>query len=96
MIFSQKKKKNEIELKSNDTNENNPTDIFNFNIYQQHYDKYDLQDFIKRKRNRADGYINNKLSVLDKNSSNYNNDYETLKFAQIFVDLYKNKLNERE
>ena len=66
-IFSKaklpKKKKNEIELKSNDTNENNPTDIFNFNIYQQHYDKYDLQDFIKRKRNRADGYINNKISL---------------------------------
>ena len=41
--------------------ENNIDNIFNFNEYQSHYDKYDLQDFIKKKRNRADGYINNNL-----------------------------------
>ena len=68
-IFSKiklpKKKKNEIEFDSNEINEekNENNNIFNFNIYQQHYDKYDLQDFIKRKRNRADGYINKKISL---------------------------------
>ena len=69
-IFSKaklpKKKKNEFELKNKDSFDSNDIidkDIFNFDIYQQHYDKYDLQDFIKRKRNRADGYINNKISL---------------------------------
>ena len=69
-IFSKaklpKKKKNEFELKNKDSFDSNDIidkDTFNFDIYQQHYDKYDLQDFIKRKRNRADGYINNKISL---------------------------------
>ena len=69
-IFSKaklpKKKKNEFELKNKDSFDSDDIidkDIFNFDIYQQHYDKYDLQDFIKRKRNRADGYINNKISL---------------------------------
>ena len=47
---------------NNHINKNNSNDnVFNFNISQSHYDKYDLQDFIKKKRNRADGYINNNL-----------------------------------
>ena len=37
------------------------SNIYSFNEYQSHYDKYDLQDFIKKKRNRADGYINNNI-----------------------------------
>ena len=65
-IFSKikinKKKNNEIFIQNNNTEENK-NDIFNFSISQQHYDKYDLQDFIKRKRNRADGYINNNISL---------------------------------
>ena len=60
-INSLNKKKKEI-FKYNPSNSND-YDFFNFNISQQHYDKYDLQDFIKRKRNRADGYINNNISL---------------------------------
>ena len=51
----------ELLTKINNINKNNNNDadnIFNFNVSQSHYDKYDLQDFIKKKRNRADGYIN--------------------------------------
>ena len=54
--------------KSKDNNNN----IFSFNEYQSHYDKYDLQDFIKKKRNRADGYINNNIV-----SGSYMNSYIT-------------------
>ena len=64
-IFSKIKlsnKKRSDLLKKYDINENEK-DFFNFNVSQQHYDKYDLQDFIKRKRNRADGYINNNISL---------------------------------
>ena len=43
-------------------NENDNNNIFQFNESQLHYDKYDLQDFIKKKRNRADGYINNNIA----------------------------------
>jgi len=60
-IKSTTKKRNDL-LKKFDINENEK-DFFNFNVSQQHYDKYDLQDFIKRKRNRADGYINNNISL---------------------------------
>ena len=60
--INKKKNNNEIFTQNNNTEENK-NDIFNFSISQQHYDKYDLQDFIKRKRNRADGYINNKISL---------------------------------
>ena len=55
--------------KSKDNKNNN---IFSFNEYQSHYDKYDLQDFIKKKRNRADGYINNNIV-----SGSYMNSYIT-------------------
>ena len=64
-IFSKIKlmdKKRKDIFKYNQTNQKE-YDFFNFNISQQHYDKYDLQDFIKRKRNRADGYINNNISL---------------------------------
>ena len=64
-IFSKIKlsnKKRSDLLKKYDINESEK-DFFNFNVSQQHYDKYDLQDFIKRKRNRADGYINNNISL---------------------------------
>ena len=64
-IFSKIKlidKKRKDIFKYNQTSQNE-YDFFNFNISQQHYDKYDLQDFIKRKRNRADGYINNNISL---------------------------------
>ena len=60
-IKSSTKKRADL-LKKFDINENEK-DFFNFNVSQQHYDKYDLQDFIKRKRNRADGYINNNISL---------------------------------
>ena len=60
--INKKKNNNEIFTQNNNTEENK-NDIFNFSISQQHYDKYDLQDFIKRKRNRADGYINNNISL---------------------------------
>ena len=55
----------ELLTKINNINKNNNNDadnIFNFNVSQSHYDKYDLQDFIKKKRNRADGYINVNLT----------------------------------
>ena len=39
----------------------NGSNLFQFNASQIHYDKYDLQDFIKKKRNRTDGYINNNI-----------------------------------
>ena len=55
----------ELLTKINNINKNNNNDaenIFNFNVSQSHYDKYDLQDFIKKKRNRADGYINTNLT----------------------------------
>ena len=55
------KKRKDI-FKYNQTNQKE-YDFFNFNISQQHYDKYNLQDFIKRKRNRANGYINNNISL---------------------------------
>ena len=65
-IFSRikitKKKKDDIFNNKNDTLNENSSSIFNFNTSQQHYDKYDLQDFIKKKRNRADGYVNNNIS----------------------------------
>ena len=60
-IKSSNKKRNGI-IKNYDM-DSDENDLFNFNISQQHYDKYDLQDFIKRKRNRADGYINNNISL---------------------------------
>ncbi len=41
-------------------------------------------------------YLDNKLKSLDIKSRNYEINYEKLKFAQIFVDLYKDKLNERK
>ena len=55
------KRKNNINKKDNMNDDEK--NIFNFNVSQQHYDKYDLQDFIKRKRNRADGYVNNNISL---------------------------------
>ena len=56
----------------NKSKSNNNGNIFNFNEYQSHYDKYDLQDFIKKKRNRAGGYINNNIA-----SGAYMNSYIT-------------------
>ena len=53
--------KKKLEIFKNEVNDEN--NYFNFSISQPHYDKYDLQDFIKRKRNRADGYINNNISL---------------------------------
>lgn len=58
-------------------------------------DTYDLDKTIKL-GDELDNYLNNKINALDKNSNGYERQYETLKFAQIFVDLYKDKLNERE
>ena len=67
--------------KKSDFNNNND-DNFNFNISQSHYDRYDLQDFIKKKRNRADGYVNNNLI-----SGSYMNSYITnSKITKNFID----------
>ena len=61
---------------------NNNDDNFNFNVSQSHYDRYDLQDFIKKKRNRADGYVNNNLI-----SGSYMNSYITnSKITKNFID----------
>ena len=48
--------KNETKIDKNNNN------IFNFDISQPHYDKYDLEDFKNRKINRDDRYINNNIS----------------------------------
>ena len=67
--------------KKSDYNINNE-DNFNFNVSQSHYDRYDLQDFIKKKRNRADGYVNNNLI-----SGSYMNSYITnSKITKNFID----------
>lgn len=58
-------------------------------------DTYDLDKTIKL-GDELDNYLNNKINALDRKTNGYERQYETLKFAQIFVDLYKDKLNERE
>ena len=57
-------------------------------------DAYDLDKTIKL-GDELNDYLNNKITALDKKDYNYECNYETLKFAQICVDLYKDKLNER-
>ena len=66
-------KMNNSHINKTKKNENiNEDNILNFNEAQSHYDKYDLQDFIKKKRNRAVGYVNNYLA-----SGAYMNSYIT-------------------
>ena len=81
--------------KKNDYNKNNNY-IFNFNISQSHYDKYDLQDFIKKKRNRADGYINNNLTSGSFMNSYITNSKITKNFkenSRIIYDLNDYNMN---
>ena len=73
---------NKNKNKKSDYNNSNNDDNFNFNVSQSHYDRYDLQDFIKKKRNRADGYVNNNLI-----SGSYMNSYITnSKITKNFID----------
>ena len=86
-----------INLNKNKKSENNKDDnIFNFNLSQSHYDKYDLQDFIKKKRNRADGYINNYLISGDYMNSYITNSNITKNFkdnSKIIYDLNDYNMN---
>ena len=80
-LLNKIKPNNKSNIMFNNTKEKEE-DFFSFDISQQHYDKYDLQDFIKRKRNRADGYINNNIS-----QGLYMNCYVTdLNFSQNFKE----------
>ena len=73
---------NENLNKNKKSDYNNNDDNLNFNVSQSHYDRYDLQDFIKKKRNRADGYVNNNLI-----SGSYMNSYITnSKITKNFID----------
>ena len=80
-LLNKIKPNNKSNIMFNNTKEKEEN-FFSFDISQQHYDKYDLQDFIKRKRNRADGYINNNIS-----QGLYMNCYVTdLNFSQNFKE----------
>ena len=70
--------------------------ILNFNESQSHYDKYDLQDFIKKKRNRADGYVNNYLASGDYMNSYITNSKITKNYkdnSRIIYDLNDYNMN---
>lgn len=56
---------------------------------------YELDDAIKI-GDELNNYLNSKINALSKDSIRFERDYEILRYTQIFVDLYKNKLNERE
>ena len=82
---------------NNKKNENiNSENILNFNESQSHYDKYDLQDFIKKKRNRADGYVNNYLASGDYMNSYITNSKITKNYkdnSRIIYDLNDYNMN---
>ena len=90
----------ELFPKNSDNNNNNifnrNNNLFNFNASQSHSDKYDLQDFIKKKRNRASGYSNYFLSTGAYMNSYLKNSTSTKSykdFSKIIYDLNDYNMN---
>lgn len=57
-------------------------------------DNYELDSTIKL-GDELLKYLSKLLSNLNKESESYEDNFETIKFAQVFVELYQDKLNER-
>lgn len=57
-------------------------------------ENYELDESIKL-GDELNLYLNNFLKKLNKESDSYEDNYEMIKFALIFVELYQDKLNER-
>jgi len=57
-------------------------------------ENYELDESIKL-GDELNLYLNNFLKKLNKESDSYEDDYEMIKFALIFVELNQDRLNER-
>ena len=89
-------KNSESKNKNNTNIFNQNNNLFNFNVSQSHSDKYDLQDFIKKKRNRASGYYNYFLSTGAYMNSYLKNSTSTKAykdFSKIIYDLNDYNMN---
>lgn len=65
-----------------------------FEKIQVFIDNYELDESVKL-GNELLKYLSKLLSNLNKESESYEDNFEAIKFAQAFVELYQDKLNER-